>query len=129
MAAGRWTVAEACQRIAEGHASPWTAVGDFLDAFYRAAQAERAALIADPPPRTRDPDALRWQAFAAAMVEWLAHRYGLERPAWTARPEYVLREPWFLYPEGALRLWSLFSTPPPFKVRNIFCGDRALDRV
>jgi hypothetical protein len=53
----------------------------------------------------------------------------MERPDWVLRPEYILLEPWFLYPEGALRISSLFLTPPPFKDRNIFCGDNALDRV
>lgn len=86
-------------------------------------------MVAAPPAAAADDGALRWTAFLAASTDWLAHRYGMERPGWVLPPEYILPEPWFLYPEGALRIASLFLTPPPFKARNIFCGDNALDRV
>jgi hypothetical protein len=59
----------------------------------------------------------------------LSMRVGLPFPDWTARGEYRLAEPWFLYPGWRLRAWQLFETPAPFRMRNIFGGDRILDRV
>jgi hypothetical protein len=126
---GATTVAAAFGRILDGRQAPWTAVGDFLDSFYAADTLGRAALVATPPVPTADDAALRWAAFLAASTDWLCHRFGVQRQDWVLRPEYILPEPWFLYPEGALRISSLFLTPPPFKARNIFCGANALDRV
>jgi hypothetical protein len=126
---GATTVAEAFARILDGRESPWTAVGDFLDSFYVADTPGRTALVATAPAPTADYATLRWAAFLAASTDWLSHRFGIECRDWVLRPEYILPEPWFLYPEGALRISSLFLTPPPFKARNIFCGDNALDRV
>jgi len=126
---GATTAAEAFERLLDGRESPWTAIGNFLDSFYAADRPGRGALVATPPAPAADDAALRWAAFLAASTDWLSHRFGMERPDWVLRPEYILPEPWFLYPEGALRISSLFLTPPPFKARNIFCGDNALDRV
>jgi hypothetical protein len=36
---------------------------------------------------------------------------------------------WFLYPGWRLRAWQLAETPVPFRMRNIFGGDRILSRV
>ena len=126
---GSISAAEAFERLLAGRESPWTAVGNFLDSFYTADPPGRVALVATPLAAATDDAALRWAAFLAASTDWLVHRFGMERPDWVLRPEYILLEPWFLYPEGALRISSLFLTPPPFKDRNIFCGDNALDRV
>lgn len=123
------TAADTFAVLAAGQESPWTAVGNFLDGFYAANREEKAAWIADPLPKAADPEKLCWAAFLAATVDWLAHPEGITCPAWVRRPEYVLREPWFLYPGIQFRAWLLTQTPPPFKARNIFCGNRALDRV
>ena len=65
----------------------------------------------------------------AAAVEWLCVEDGLSFPGWTAKSEYRLSEPWFLYPGWRLRAWQLVETPTPFRMRNIFGGDRILARV
>lgn len=123
------TAAQTLGVLAAKRESPWTAVGNFLDCFYAARDDEKGALIAEPPESVSDFDTLRWAAFLAASVDWLAAQYALTAPEWIYRAEYVLPEPWFHYQSGPLRLSSLFLSPPPFKARNIFCGDRALDRV
>ena len=72
---------------------------------------------------------IRWVAFLAAAVEWLCARDRLSFPSWTGNPELRLSEPWFIYPGWRLRAWQLADTPAAFKARNIFGGDRILDRV
>lgn len=129
------TASQAFNHITSGQKDPWIAIGDFLDDFYRAATpAERLALVTDPPidtsdTITSDPESLRWAALLAGAVEWLCHTYAVPTPDWIHRPEYALAEPWFLYAGEKLRPWLLESTPPEFVRRNVFCGDRALDRV
>ncbi|HLZ21901.1 MAG TPA: hypothetical protein VKQ30_07255 [Ktedonobacterales bacterium] len=123
------TARETFDRILHG-VTPWVAIGDFLDDWRRAPVDERAALVADPIANFQgDPELRKWAALCAGIVEWLCWNDHLPFPSWTSSPTYDLPEPWFLYPGWRLRAWQLISTPTPFKMRNIFGGDRMLDRV
>jgi hypothetical protein len=123
------TAAETFARILAG-TNQWVAVGDFLDDWRRLPLAQRAALVAEPIAEAgEDEEMQRWAAFCAAMVEWLCWQDHLPFPAWTSRTTYILALPWFLYPGWRLRAWQLATTPAPFKMRNIYGGDRILDRV
>ena len=122
------TAAEALRAIERGE-SPWLATGEFLDDFYRATPEEKRRLVEEPPPPVRNPENHRWAAYLAAAVDYLAWKNAFDPPAWVGRPEYILPEPWFLREDWRFRAWLLFKTPPAFLVRNIFCGDRELDRV
>ncbi len=86
-------------------------------------------LVTEPIAPAPTPELQRWAAFCAAMVEWLCWQDGLPFPEWTKQESYRLQEPWFLYKGWRLRAWQLATTPTPFKMRNIFGGDRMLDRV
>lgn len=121
------TAAATIDRVAAS-VDPWLAIGQFLDDWRRAPVAERTALVATPPRSAAD-DTGRWVALLAASVEWLCARDGLPFPDWTGDPAHRLPDPWFLYPGWRLRAWQLADTPAPFKARNIFGGDRILDRV
>jgi hypothetical protein len=121
------TAAVTLQLIADG-VDPWLAVGQFVDDWRRADPAERPRLVSEPLPDVA-PAYLRWAALLAAAVDWLCAQDRLPAPSWTNRPEYRLAEPWFLYPGWRLRAWQLAETPVPFRMRNIFGGDRILSRV
>lgn len=122
------TAAETLGLIASG-LDPWLAVGQFVDDWRRAEVGRRPELCREPLPVVNDGEVARWAALLAASVEWLCAQDGLPLPGWTGRPEYRLPEPWFLYPGWRLRAWQLVETPAPFKMRNIFGGDRILSRV
>lgn len=123
------SVAAAFERLLQG-TDPWIAIGDFLDDWRRTARKKRAALVTNPIAEAgADLQLQRWAAFFAAMVETLCLKDGSPAPAWTVRQEYRLPSPWFLYPGTRLRIWQEETTPAPFKTRNIFGGDRMLDRV
>ena len=107
---------------------PWIAFGQFLDDWRRTALDQRRQLVQESPALVEG-DSLRWAALLAAAVEWLCTQDAHPLPSWTSRPEYCLAEPWFLYPGWRLRAWQLAETPTPFRMRNIFGGDRILDRV
>ena len=126
----RQTMAETFARIAADPAHPWLAIGDFLDDWRFTAVPDRPDLVREGiGPAGDDPELQRWAAFCAATAEWLCWQDRLAFPDWTGATEYVLPEPWFLYPGHLLRAWQLVATPAPFKMRNIFGGDTMLDRV
>ena len=123
----RYTSTESFQRILDGE-TPWNAIGDFLDEWRREEVKDRTELVVHPlPPDT--PDTHQWAAFFAAMVEELCLQDGLSIPAWTRDTRFILENPWFLYPGWRLKPWQLATTPPSFKKRNIFGGDRMLMRA
>jgi len=131
----RQTAAETLALIVRGR-DPWLALGQFLDDWRGADVALRPDLCREPLPDVAalpdvagDGEHVRWAALLAAAVEWLCRQDGLPFPTWTSRSEYRLPEPWFLYPGWRLRAWQLVETPAPFKMRNIFGGDRILSRV
>ena len=121
------TAAATVRLIVDG-VDPWLALGQFLDDWHRTAPAERSRLVGEPPPDA-SPESLRWAALLAAATYWLCAQERLPIPPWTSRPEYRLPEPWFLYPGWRLRAWQLAETPVPFRMRNIFGGDRILSRI
>ena len=124
----RQTIAETFERICGG-ATPWVAIGDFLDDWRRSSVEHRYELVEIPIAPAPTADLQHWAAFCAAMVEWLCWQDGLPFPAWTNQENYHLAEPWFIYEGRRLRAWQLVTTPAPFKMRNIYGGDRMLDRV
>ena|SRR5215472_4619398 len=124
----RYTSAESFQRILDGE-DPWNAIGDFLDEWKREDVKDRAELVQKPIASSVPPANAQWASFFSAMVEDLCVRDGLPVPMWTENESYILEQPWFLYPGWRLKVWQLATTPPAFKKRNIFGGDRILDRA
>jgi len=124
----RQTIAETFERICSG-TTPWVAIGDLLDDWRRSSVEHRYELVETAIAPAATPETHRWAAFCAAMVEWLCWQDGLPFPAWTDQENYNLAEPWFIYEGRRLRAWQLVTTPAPFKMRNIYGGDRMLVRA
>ncbi len=123
------TAAAAFARITHRE-NPHIALGDFLDDWRRTPLAERLSLVAQPIESAgADLVTRRWAALFAAAVEHLCVTDDVAVPSWVGREEYRLTEPWFLLPGTALRAWLLVSTPVPFKIRNVFGGDKILNRA
>jgi hypothetical protein len=122
------TVAGAFEQICNNQI-PWVALGNFLNDWWFYAVDHRREMIEMPLPSAPTPETQRWAAFCAAMVEWLCSQEGLSFPAWTDQECYILAEPWFLYEKWGRRTWQLATTPAPFKMRNIYGGDRMFNHV
>jgi hypothetical protein len=100
------------------------ALREFLDEFYLANQARRAAGLADEPICL---SAIH-DAYLAAVAEHLSLAYGLEVPAWTRSPQRVLERPFFAGGMEGLKPLLLVESPLAFRKRNIFVSHDALDR-
>ncbi len=122
------TIARAYQQICTGEEEPWIALGNFRNAWYGYAKDYRVALVNDPlqEPAQHTEHTRRWAAFCAASVEFLCSCYDVPCPAWVHHPHYILTAPW--WPEHARDLATrrqlMQITPPPFRQRHIFCGNR-----
>src|SRR5690348_4097532 len=90
------TIAGTFQEICEG-ATPWVALGNFMNDWFAYAKDRRAELVADSLslPESPDGEMLRWATFCAASVEWLCKCYRVPCPSWIYNPIYHLPEPWF----------------------------------
>ena len=102
------TMAWAYQQICAGE-DPWTALGNFTNAWYDYAKDIRAALVSEPMGKPdRDTEHTHhWGAFCAASVEFLCDRYGVLCPQWVYEPYYILSTPW--YGDNIVNLADLFE--------------------
>ncbi len=124
------TMAWAYQQICGGE-DPWTALGNFSNAWYDYAKEMRAVLVSEPLEK-QEPDTEHyhhWRAFCAASVEFLCEHYGVPCPEWVQEPDYMLPTPW--YGDNIVNLADSFvlqhrvkTSPTPFAQRNVFCGNR-----
>jgi hypothetical protein len=119
-------MARAYSEICAGE-DPWTALGNFTNAWYGYAKHIRADLVSEPlekPERETD-RTRRWAAFCAASVEFFCDRYGIPCPEWVHDACYILPHPWSgsdTFPE--ITQHRVKTTQLPFAKRNIFCGSR-----
>lgn len=119
-------------RIIEG-VGLWTALGDMVDDWHRIGCPEHTQLGAASPAfhigEQQPEELLRAATLLARAVEYLYQGDGHPAPEWVYHPSLTLDTPWFLYPGWQLRAWQLATTPLAFKARNVFTGDRILQRV
>ncbi len=122
------TIAWAYRQICHGE-DPWTALGNFTNAWYGYAKHMRAELISEPlqQPAQETEHTRRWGVFCAASVEYLCNLYHLPCPSWAHDPRYILETPWWYTHQAsdpAAQTALRRITPAPFARRNIFCSNR-----
>jgi hypothetical protein len=122
------TMAVSYREIALGK-RPWTALGNFMNAWYAYHVDQRHKLVKDPiqVPEDATPEQLRWATFCAASVEYLCQQHTVPCPEWVYNQTYTLGEPWyhaFNPQKSQVRERLTRETPEPFTRRNIYCGNR-----
>ena len=100
-------------------------VRDFLHGFKAAPAREK---IATEPVlmRARFAGGELADAYLAAVAVELSLDLAQSRPAWTRRPERVLKNPWFAAKSDELRVVLLHESPAGFRERNLFVSENAL---
>src|SRR5207253_7684444 len=86
---GDQTMAWAYDKICAG-CRAWTALGNFMNAWYGYAPDRRESLISEPirQPARETLRTKRWGAFCAASVEFLCERYYIPCPLWVHDTRY-----------------------------------------
>jgi hypothetical protein len=122
------TMTWAYEQICNGE-DPWTALGNFTNAWYGYAKHIRPDLVSEPlvRPEQETEYTHQWAAFCAASVDFLCERYNVPCPNWVNDPHYFLETPWWRTKQAhdpTVREELLQTTPTPFAHRNIFCTNR-----
>jgi hypothetical protein len=122
------TMKWAYEQICAGE-DPWTALGNFTNAWFGYAKHLRTDLVSEPlvMPEQETEHTRRWAAFCAASVELLCDRYHVSCPNWVDNPSYLLETPWWRtrqVHDSAVRERLVQTTPVSFARRNIFCNHR-----
>lgn len=122
------TMTWAYEQICKGE-DPWTALGNFTNAWFGYAKHVRPNLVNEPliRPEQETEYTHQWAAFCAASVEFLCDHYNVLCPDWVNDPYYFLETPWWRTPRAhdpSIREQLLQDAPAPFARRNIFCTNR-----
>jgi hypothetical protein len=122
------TLAEVADLTARG-ASFDLCLRDFLDGFLAAPRV--TALEAEPMVLANKVAQVGniEDAYLAPTAEWLAARFNLQPPRWAFQESRFLRRPWFASQLSSLRALLLLESPAPFRSRNLFVSENALNRV
>lgn len=83
-------------------------------------------MLVTNPPSTGDP---RWDAFVAALAQWLAGQAGLAVPDWATRPDRYLREGWWVTPMASMRAWEYAGSPAAFQQHGVYLHRDSLVNV
>lgn len=125
----KWhSISESFLGICNGQ-TPWVAIGNFLNDWWFFAIEHRSEMVEQPLSPATTLETQQWATFCAAMIEYLCQQEGLPFPEWTKQECYFLSNPWFLYERQSKRAWLMATTPAPFKMRNIYGGDRMFNHV
>jgi hypothetical protein len=95
----------------------------FVESYDKAPPASRPRMIAIEPPPTGD---RRFDAFLAAMVEYLCAREFDEAPTWVNTPNRFLDQWWFMSGIRSLEANALVHSPISFKRRGVFITEGSL---
>ncbi len=110
--------------------------GDTSMSVRRAAELAARFGTSDVETRLRmisaEPSAIgdaRWDAFVAALAEWLAVRAGMSAPDWTHHANRYLHEGWWVTPMVSMRAWEYAGSPASFQTRGVYLHRDSLTNV
>ncbi|MDW8065687.1 MAG: hypothetical protein RMK32_08660 [Anaerolineae bacterium] len=118
-------IREALEDPERGEREAWLPIREFLDEFRAADPHTREAMIADRPDPAGDP---RFDAYLAALAEYLALRHGLPVPVWVEESNRFLDRWWFPTSFRSLHAMALVESPASFRRRGIFVDHTEFER-
>ncbi len=101
-------------------------VAEFVTRFRAANREQQLRMIAVSAKPTGD---LRWDAFIAALAEWLAVSVQIKTPEWVRDKNRSLRKPWWVSPMILMQAWEYAGTPAAFQSRGVFIHRDSLVNV
>ena len=99
---------------------------EFAHRYNRSDTGRRLRMITAEPPSTGDH---RWDAFLAALVEWLAVRTGVGAPDWVHDDDRSLRHGWWITSIPSMRAWEYAGSAASFQQRGVYVHRDSLTNV
>ena len=99
---------------------------EFAARFGRSDPLTQHSMIQSQPPLVGD---AHWDAFLAALVEWLAVRHGVDVPAWAHDPSRYLEEGWWVTTMPSLHTWEFAGSPASFQGHGVYLHRDSLANV
>lgn len=113
--------------ISEGDETrPVRMAAELVNRFGAGDAPTRSGMISAEPPPTGD---ARWDAFVAALAEWLAVRTGVPAPPWAYHKDRYLGRGWWVTPMGSMRAWEYAGSPASFRIRGVYLHRDSLTNV
>jgi transcriptional regulator with XRE-family HTH domain len=105
---------------------PVRRAAEFVHRFHHSDPDRRRRMIAARPPDTGDE---RWNAFVAALAEWLAVTGDVSTPTWAHEPDRYLGYGWWITSMRSMRAWEYAGSPVSFQIRGIYIHRDSLVNV
>ncbi len=86
----------------------------------------RRRMLSATPPSTGDQ---RWDAFVAALAEWLAVRAGVATPRWVHDADRYLPGGWWVSALPSMHAWEYAGSPVSFQSRGVYIHRDSLVNV
>ena len=100
-------------------------IRNFLDDFYHYKDYRQSIIDEEPNPTGNN----HFDAFLAALCEYLAYHYNLKLPDWALMQNRFLKKWWFPNNYNFMVPTCLMQSPASFKRRGIFIDDSFFERV
>ncbi|MGK2957546.1 MAG: helix-turn-helix domain-containing protein [Acidimicrobiales bacterium] len=106
--------------------SPVRKAAELAHRFHHGDDHTRRRMIAAEPPTTGD---VRWDAFVAALAEWLAVQADDHVPRWAYDAARYLHFGWWVTPMKAVHAWEYAGSPASFQHRGVYIHRDSLTNV
>lgn len=106
--------------------APVRKAAEFTHRFRSVDDHTRRRMVAAEAPSIGDP---RWDAFVAALTEWLTVQTGMPVPAWVRQPSRYLDTGWWVTPMKSMHAWEYAGAPASFKTRGVYLHRDSLTNV
>lgn len=107
-------------------ATPLRRAAELSSAVERLSADDLERVLAAPAPSTGD---RRWDAFVAALAEWLAVCNGALAPAWVFEPQRRLNQGWWVTPMQSMYSWEYAGSPASFQHRGVYIHRDSLTNI
>jgi hypothetical protein len=101
-------------------------IANFIDEFRRASLDRKLKMVEKPKLQFKK---RIHNSYFAASVEYLCLESHIPIPAWVHNKKYFLKDPFFAGGLESLKAFLLVESPLPFRRRNIFVSENALERA
>lgn len=119
-------IASDLDRDPEDRTVPVRRAAEFAARFHRRERTSRELAIQSEPPPT---GSARWDAFVAALVEWLAVRHGTDVPGWVHDASRYLDGGWWVTTMPSLHAWEFAGSPVSFQSHGVYLHRDSLVNV